>query len=164
MVALSLALARDHDAAARVVLALAPFRALAARARRALALDDDPRGVTALEATLARVALVLPALYPRVVVPTAFAILGGVAADEFGGARVLLVGLGLWSIAVAAIPFCASTSAPVAAMVAARVVFGAASGCALPGSAAAVASYVTPERRAGALSVIFTLFNCGSAF
>jgi len=91
-------------------------------------------------------------------------ILGGVAADEFGGARVLLVGLGLWSIAVAAIPFCASTSAPVAAMVAARVVFGAASGCALPGSAAAVASYVTPERRAGALSVIFTLFNCGSAF
>jgi hypothetical protein len=79
---LSLDPARDHDAAARVVLALAPFRALAARARRALALDDDPRGVTALEATLARVALVLPALYPRVVVPTALAILGGVAASS----------------------------------------------------------------------------------
>lgn len=42
--------------------------------------------------------------------------------------------------------------------------FGAASGCAVPASAAAVASYVVPERRSSSLSFIFTFFNCGSAF
>ena len=47
---------------------------------------------------------------------------------------------------------------------AARVLFGMASGCAIPASAAAVASYVVSERRSSSLSLIFTFFNCGSAF
>jgi ACS family sodium-dependent inorganic phosphate cotransporter len=92
-------------------------------------------------------------------------ILGGLAADRLGGARVLLVGLGLWSLAVTAIPAAsAMSSSPVAMLVAARVMFGAASGCAIPASAAAVASYVPSERRSSSLSLIFTFFNCGSAF
>lgn len=45
-------------------------------------------------------------------------ILGGVAADRLGGARVLLVGLGMWSLAVTAIPAASTlTSAPVAMLV-----------------------------------------------
>ena len=91
-------------------------------------------------------------------------ILGGVAADRVGGARVLLVGLGLWSLAVTAIPVASTLSTPVTMLVAARVLFGAASGCAIPASAAAVATCVVSERRASSLSFIFTFFNCGSAF
>lgn len=91
-------------------------------------------------------------------------ILGGVAADRFGGAKVLLAGLGLWSVGVAMIPAATLTPAPVAVIVAARVLFGAASGCVMPASAAAVALSVPAERRSSSLSLIFTFFNCGSAF
>jgi ACS family sodium-dependent inorganic phosphate cotransporter len=44
-------------------------------------------------------------------------IVGGLAADRVGGARVLLVGLGLWSLAVTAIPASTLTSAPVTMLV-----------------------------------------------
>ena len=44
-------------------------------------------------------------------------ILGGIAADRLGGARVLLVGLGLWSLAVTAIPAATSLSSPVTMLV-----------------------------------------------
>ena len=91
-------------------------------------------------------------------------ILGGVAADRFGGAKVLLAGLGLWSVGVAMIPAATLTPTPVAVIVAARVLFGAASGCMMPASAAAVALSVPAERRSSSLSLIFTFFNCGSAF
>lgn len=91
-------------------------------------------------------------------------ILGGVAADRFGGAKVLLAGLGLWSVGVAMIPAATLTTTPVAVIVAARVLFGAASGCVMPASAAAVALSVPAERRSSSLSLIFTFFNCGSAF
>ena len=91
-------------------------------------------------------------------------VLGGVAADKFGGAKVLLMGLGLWSVGVAMIPAATLTPAPIAVIVAARVLFGAASGCTMPASAAAVASCVPAERRSSSLSLIFTFFNCGSAF
>ena len=91
-------------------------------------------------------------------------ILGGVAADRFGGAKVLLAGLGLWSVGVATIPAATLTPTPVAVIVAARVLFGAASGCMMPASAAAVALSVPAERRSSSLSLIFTFFNCGSAF
>ena len=91
-------------------------------------------------------------------------VLGGVAADKFGGAKVLLMGLGMWSVGVAMIPAATLTPAPIAVIVAARVLFGAASGCTMPASAAAVASCVPAERRSSSLSLIFTFFNCGSAF
>jgi ACS family sodium-dependent inorganic phosphate cotransporter len=84
----------------------------------------------------------------------------GAASDRYGGAKVLLFGLFLWSTAVALTPF----SGGVYAILAARFMFGAASGCALPASAAAVAAHVPAERRSGALSTIFALFNIGSAF
>ena len=88
----------------------------------------------------------------------------GAASDKYGGVKVLLGGLAMWSLAVAATPVSAMTSAPVMAVVASRFLFGAASGCALPASAAAVAAHVPAERRSGALSTIFALFNIGSAF
>ena len=88
----------------------------------------------------------------------------GASSDRFGGAKVLLGGLCVWSIAVAVTPLSSMTTAPVLAVVAARFLFGAASGCALPASAAAVAAHVPAERRSGALSTIFALFNIGSAF
>ena len=84
----------------------------------------------------------------------------GAASDRYGGAKVLLFGLFLWSTAVALTPL----SGGVYAILAARFMFGAASGCALPASAAAVAAHVPAERRSGALSTIFALFNIGSAF
>ena len=91
-------------------------------------------------------------------------IVGGVAADAVGGARVLLVGLGLWSVAVALIPASALSPNPIATLIIARALFGAASGCAVPASAAAVAASVPGDRRGGALSFVFGAFNCGSAF
>ena len=91
-------------------------------------------------------------------------VVGGVAADALGGARVLLLGLALWSVAVAAIPACAVSPFPVATLVAARALFGAASGCAVPAAAAAVAAYVPRARKSAALSAVFAAFNCGSAF
>jgi ACS family sodium-dependent inorganic phosphate cotransporter len=91
-------------------------------------------------------------------------VVGGVAADALGGARVLLLGLALWSVAVAAIPASAVSPFPVATLVAARALFGAASGCAVPAAAAAVAAYVPRARKSAALSAVFAAFNCGSAF
>ena len=94
-------------------------------------------------------------------------ILGGMAADRFGGARVLLIGLGLWSLAVCLIPTSTLPGTPFppfAVIMAARILFGMASGCAVPACASAVATYVTPERRAGSLTFLFAFFNCGSAF
>ena len=88
----------------------------------------------------------------------------GAASDRFGGARTLLGGLFAWSLAIAATPLSAMASAPTTALAVSRFMFGAASGCALPASAAAVAAHVPPERRSGALSAIFAMFNCGSAF
>jgi ACS family sodium-dependent inorganic phosphate cotransporter len=88
----------------------------------------------------------------------------GAASDKYGGAKVLLAGLAFWSLAVAATPLCTMMQAPIIAVVASRFLFGAASGCALPASAAAVAAHITPDRRSGALSTIFGLFNIGSAF
>ena len=69
-------------------------------------------------------------------------IVGGVAADAVGGARVLLIGLGLWSVAVALIPASALSPNPIVTLIIARALFGAASGCAVPASAAAVAASV----------------------
>jgi ACS family sodium-dependent inorganic phosphate cotransporter len=91
-------------------------------------------------------------------------VVGGVAADALGGARVLLFGLLLWSVAVAAIPASAASPFPVATLVAARALFGAASGCAVPAAAAAVAAYVPRDRKSVGLSTVFAAFNCGSAF
>ena len=88
-------------------------------------------------------------------------VLGGVLGDKFGGARVLLGGLALWSLAIALIPASTLMSQPIIGLVAARMLFGAASGCALPASSSAVATYVAPEKRASSLSMIFTFFNCG---
>jgi len=84
----------------------------------------------------------------------------GTAADRHGGAKVLLLGLFLWSVAVTA----TAQSSSAMALFASRFAFGCASGCALPASAAAVAAHVPVERRSGALSTIFALFNLGSAF
>ena len=91
-------------------------------------------------------------------------IIGGVAADAVGGARVLLIGLGLWSVAVALIPASALSPNPIITLIIARALFGAASGRAVPASAAAVAASVPGDRRGGALSFVFGAFNCGSAF
>ena len=91
-------------------------------------------------------------------------ILGGMAADRLGGARVLLVGLGLWSLAVALIPVSVASPAPVVMLLATRVLFGAASGCAIPATAATIATYVEASKRSSGLSFVFAFFNCGSAF
>jgi len=91
-------------------------------------------------------------------------VLGGVAADTLGGARVLLFGLFFWSLAVAVVPASAVSPFPVATLIAARFLFGAASGCAVPAAAAAVAAYVPSDRKSVGLSTVFASFNLGSAF
>ena len=91
-------------------------------------------------------------------------VIGGVAADILGGARILLFGLLCWSIAVAAIPISAMSLHPVPYLIAARFLFGAASGCAVPSAAAAVAKYIPSDQKSVGLSTVFAAFNCGSAF
>jgi MFS family permease len=86
----------------------------------------------------------------------------GLAADRFGGPNTLLAGLALWSLATAALPAAAASPAPFAALLAARALFGLGSAAALPATSASVAQLVPPERRAGALSTVYALFNVGS--
>ena len=90
--------------------------------------------------------------------------ISGFAADAFGGARTLLLGLALWSLAVAAVPLAALAPDPLAALALARFLHGAASGCAVPATAAAVAAHVPSLRRGGALAAVYSWFNVGSAF
>ena len=90
--------------------------------------------------------------------------ISGFAADAFGGARTLLLGLALWSLAVAAVPLAALAPDPLAALALARFLHGAASGCAVPATAAAVAAHVPSPRRGGALAAVYSWFNVGSAF
>jgi ACS family sodium-dependent inorganic phosphate cotransporter len=90
--------------------------------------------------------------------------LAGFASDAFGGARTLLLGLALWSLAVAAVPLAALAPDPLVALALARFLHGAASGCAVPATAAAVAAHVPSQRRGGALAAVYAWFNVGSAF
>jgi len=151
---------RDADDANKIILALGVAMLLASADRTifaaaALSLKAE-LGMSMKELALAQSAF----LWGYGVTQLA----AGASSDRFGGAKVLLGGLCVWSIAVAVTPLSSMTTAPVLAVVAARFLFGAASGCALPASAAAVAAHVPAERRSGALSTIFALFNIGSAF
>lgn len=100
----------------------------------------------------------------------------GLLADRFGGPRVLLVGLALWSAATAltaaaAAPLCldgggscagGSGAAPaLAALYASRLLLGLSSACAMPCVTATAVEYVPTAARAGAVSTVYALFNIG---
>ena len=88
---------------------------------------------------------------------------GGAIADRLGGAPVMLACLAAWSVAVALMPVAAASPAPVAALVALRLLFGLASGPALPGSLAVVSRWLPLAKRSSGIADIFVFFNAGNA-
>ncbi|KAH8064896.1 hypothetical protein JL722_1785 [Aureococcus anophagefferens] len=88
---------------------------------------------------------------------------GGAIADRLGGAPVMLACLAAWSVAVALMPVAAASPAPVAALVALRLLFGLASGPALPGSLAVVSRWLPLAKRSSGIADVFVFFNAGNA-
>jgi predicted MFS family arabinose efflux permease len=86
----------------------------------------------------------------------------GLLADRFGGPRVLLGGLALWSVATAALPLARGSPAPLAVLTLARVLFGLGSAVALPAVSATVSRLVPAALRASQLATIYAAFNLGS--
>lgn len=86
----------------------------------------------------------------------------GLLSDRFGGPRVLLGGLALWSLATLALPLARSSAAPLAVLTLTRVLFGFGSAVALPAVSATVSRLVPESRRASNLAVIYAAFNMGS--
>ena len=86
----------------------------------------------------------------------------GLLADRFGGPRVLLGGLALWSVATAALPLARGSPAPLAVLTLARVLVGLGSAVALPAVSATVSRLVPAARRASQLATIYAAFNLGS--
>ncbi|GBF87543.1 hypothetical protein Rsub_00254 [Raphidocelis subcapitata] len=84
----------------------------------------------------------------------------GALADRFGGLRVLLFGLALWSAATA-LTALATAGGGLPAVYASRLLLGAASACAMPCVSAAAAAWVPAAARAGAVSSVYALFNVG---
>ena len=85
---------------------------------------------------------------------------GGAAADRVGGARVLALGLLVWSGLVALTP--AAASLGVTALALCRFGFGVASGPALPASLAVVSAQPDADSRAKGISTVLCGFNVGS--
>ena len=86
----------------------------------------------------------------------------GLLSDRFGGPRVLLGGLALWSLATLALPLARSSAAPLAVLTLTRVLFGFGSAVALPAVSATVSRLVPESRRASNLAAIYAAFNLGS--
>ena len=89
--------------------------------------------------------------------------LGGVLVDKLGGAPVLLSCLALWSVVIGSMPLMTMTAAPVAALAAARFIFGVLTGPALPGAVAAVSQWLSPATRSQGLANVYVAFNLGTA-
>lgn len=87
----------------------------------------------------------------------------GALSDERGGARVLLAGLALWSVATAATPLAAKAPSSMQFGVAAasRFAMGLASACAMPAVASMAARWVPAARKAGILGMVYAFFNIG---
>ena len=85
---------------------------------------------------------------------------GGAAADRVGGARVLALGLLVWSGLVALTP--AAASLGVTALALCRFGFGVASGPALPASLAVVSAQPDADSRAKGIATVLCGFNVGS--
>ena len=89
-------------------------------------------------------------------------IVGGRAADRFGGKDVLLFGVVAWSLATFFTPAAAAGRA--APLLLARVALGAGEGVAFPAVHALIARHVPPERRTTAVATVTAASYAGAAF
>ena len=87
-------------------------------------------------------------------------LIGGVAADRYGGKAVLLGGILLWSLATACTPFAASHSLPALLMV--RAAMGLGEGVALPCMNNLMARWVPNRERSRAVAACMGGFQSGS--
>ncbi|MEW5299788.1 MAG: hypothetical protein WDW36_002766 [Sanguina aurantia] len=90
----------------------------------------------------------------------------GQLADRFGGDRVLMVGLLLWSLATAATGLASSVPASMsfAVAAAARLSMGFFSAAAMPAVSAMASRWVPQSSKASTIAVIYACFNLGSVF
>jgi len=89
-------------------------------------------------------------------------IVGGRAADRFGGKNVLLFGVVAWSLATFFTP--AAAAAGTAPLLLARVSLGAGEGVAFPAVHALIARHVPLERRTTAVATVTAASYAGAAF
>eukprot|EP00798_Chlamydomonas_sp_ICE-L_P012598 gene12598-15824_t len=85
----------------------------------------------------------------------------GYLSDRFGGERVLLAGLVLWSMSMGVMSLVGSTPQPSLAVLISRLLFGLTSAVAIPAVSAMAAKWVPPETKASTLASIYALFNIG---
>lgn len=93
----------------------------------------------------------------------------GMAADAYGGVRLMLLGLCFWSLSTATVPFVSllgavgnSNRPQLIYLMASRCVMGMASAVALPSVSSCVSRKVDDNHRAGTLSLIYGAFNLGT--
>jgi ACS family sodium-dependent inorganic phosphate cotransporter len=86
----------------------------------------------------------------------------GVAADKFGGTRVMLCGLVLWSLATCGTFLAKLSTFPLTVAITSRVLMGLGSAVALPAVAATVARNVPADQKARSTTMCYALFNVGN--
>ncbi|KAG1669639.1 hypothetical protein FOA52_010799 [Chlamydomonas sp. UWO 241] len=85
----------------------------------------------------------------------------GLLADRFGGERLLLLSLALWSAALLASGAAAAQEGGFTLLLATRAAFGLVSASAMPGVSAMAAEWVPRHARAGAVASVYSAFNLG---
>eukprot|EP00213_Chloropicon_mariensis_P006672 CAMPEP_0197473894 /NCGR_PEP_ID=MMETSP1309-20131121/5316_1 /TAXON_ID=464262 /ORGANISM="Genus nov. species nov., Strain RCC998" /LENGTH=405 /DNA_ID=CAMNT_0043013271 /DNA_START=806 /DNA_END=2023 /DNA_ORIENTATION=- len=86
----------------------------------------------------------------------------GIASDKYGGVRVMLCGLFLWSLATCGTALAKFSTMPLTIAVLSRVVMGLGSAVALPAVGATVAKQVPSDQKARATTFSYALFNVGN--
>lgn len=86
----------------------------------------------------------------------------GVASDKFGGTRVMICGLVLWSLATCGTALAKFSTFPLTVAIASRVLMGLGSAVALPAVAATVARNVPADQKARSTTLSYALFNIGN--
>eukprot|EP00930_Biecheleria_cincta_P055659 TRINITY_DN41958_c0_g1_i1.p1 TRINITY_DN41958_c0_g1~~TRINITY_DN41958_c0_g1_i1.p1 ORF type:complete len:424 (+),score=49.37 TRINITY_DN41958_c0_g1_i1:53-1324(+) len=89
---------------------------------------------------------------------------GGTLADRVGGLRVLQAAALMWSVALGITPVACSLplgSSAFLAVFISRLLFGAASGVALPAASSVIGKTLPTEHRATAVTTMFAMFNFG---
>lgn len=86
----------------------------------------------------------------------------GLASDKYGGTKVMLGGLVLWSFATCGTALAKFSSVPLTVAIASRVLMGLGSSVALPAVASTVAREVPAESKARSTTISYALFNIGN--
>ncbi len=86
----------------------------------------------------------------------------GLASDRYGGVKVMLCGLFMWSLATCGTAAAKFSAFPLTIAIVSRVLMGLGSSVALPAVAATVAKSVPDDQKARSTTLSYALFNIGN--